>query len=97
MLASETQDLLERAWHQVATDYHGALVHLTTMRAEKKQYLIFGYVELFPHDITLPRTFSAAEKPWAVPGSGGDITLVLSPKSMPTADTLAWCKEAAPA
>src|SRR5579871_5760774 len=38
-------------WPKVATDYHGALVRLATMRAAGKQYLLFGYVELFPRDI----------------------------------------------
>jgi hypothetical protein len=36
-----------RRWPKVATDYHGALLRLATMRAAKRQYLIFGYVELF--------------------------------------------------
>ena len=48
-------------WPKITADYHGALVRLATMRAAKKQYLIFGYVELFPRDIPLrspsrPRT-----------------------------------------
>lgn len=34
-------------WPKAAADYHGALLRLTTMRAAKKWYLIFGYVELF--------------------------------------------------
>ena len=57
-------------WPKVTTDYHGALVRLATMRAAKKQYLLFGYVELFPRDIPVPESFSAGEKPWSVPNSG---------------------------
>jgi hypothetical protein len=37
-----------QTWPKVMTDYHGALVRLATMRAAGKQYLLFGYVELFP-------------------------------------------------
>jgi hypothetical protein len=44
-------------WPKVATDYHGALLRLATMRAAKKHYLIFGYVELFPRDLPLPESF----------------------------------------
>ena len=62
-------------WPKVATDYHGALVRLATMRAAGKQYLLFGYVELFPRDIPVPERFTAGEKPWAVPNFGGDVTL----------------------
>ena len=48
-------------WPKVATDYHGALVRLATMRAAGKQYLLFGYVELFPRDIPVPERFTAGE------------------------------------
>jgi len=54
-------------WPKVATDYHGALARLATMRGAKKQYLLFGYVELFPRDIPVPESFSAGDNPWAVP------------------------------
>ena len=58
-----------------STDYHGGLVRLATMRAAGKQYLLFGYVELFPRDIPIPERFRAGERPWAVPNFGGDVTL----------------------
>ena len=82
-------------WPKIAADYHGAFVRLATMRAAKKQYLIFGYVELFPRDIPLPESFSAADRPWAVPGFRRGITLVVSARAMPVADALAWYGEAA--
>jgi hypothetical protein len=82
-------------WPKVATDYHGALLRLATMRAAKKHYLIFGYVELFPRDLPLPESFTAGDRPWAVPGSGGDVTLAASAVAMPVADALAWYEEAA--
>jgi hypothetical protein len=82
-------------WPKVATDYHGALVRLATMRAAGKQYLLFGYVELFPRDIPVPERFTAGEKPWAVPNVGGDVTLAVSALPMSTADALAWYEAAA--
>ena len=82
-------------WSKVVADYHGALLRLTTMRAAKKQYLIFGYVELFPYDIPLPKCFMAGDKPWAVPGFGGAITIASSALAMSVADALVWYEEAA--
>ena len=82
-------------WPKVATDYHGALVRLATMRAAKKQYLLFGYVELFPRDIPVPESFSAGEKPWSVPNCGGDVTLAVSALPMSVVEALAWYEEAA--
>lgn len=82
-------------WPKVMSDYHGALVRLATMRAAGKQYLLFGYVELFPHDIPVPERFAAGEKPWAVPNFGGGVTLAASALPMSTADALAWYEAAA--
>lgn len=82
-------------WRKAATDYHGALVRLATMRAEGEQYLLFGYVELFPRDIPVPERFTAGERPWAVPNVGGDVTLAVSALPMSTADALAWYEAAA--
>jgi hypothetical protein len=82
-------------WPKIAADYHGALIRLATMRAAKRQHLIFGYVELFPRDIPPPESFRARDRPWAVPGFGGGITLVASALAMPVSDALAWYEEAA--
>ena len=81
-------------WPKVATDYHGALVRLATMRAAGKQYLLFGHVELFPRDIPVPGHFTAGERPWAVPNIGGDVTLAASALPMSTSDALAWYEAA---
>ncbi len=82
-------------WPKVTMDYHGALVRLATMRAAGKQYLLFGYVELFPRDIPVPERFTAGERPWAVRDAGGDVTLAASALPMSTADALAWYEAAA--
>lgn len=82
-------------WPKIAADYHGALLRLVTVRSEKKHYLIFGFVELFPRDIPLPDSFTAGGKPWPVPGSSGRVTLAASARAMPVADALTWYEEAA--
>lgn len=82
-------------WRQVTEDYHGALVRLTTMRAAETQYLMFGLVELFPRDISPPRSFTAGKKPWSVPDFGGGVTLAASASAMRVADALAWYEAAA--
>ena len=82
-------------WRKAATDYHGALVRLATMRAAKIQYLLFGYVELFPRDIPVPENFSAGKKPWTVPNLDGDVTLAVSALQMSVVGALAWYEEAA--
>ncbi len=82
-------------WPKVATDYHGALVRLVSMRAEKNWYLVFGYVELFPRDVPLPTSFAAGNAPWKLPGSSGKVALAMSATAMPVADALAWYEKAA--
>ncbi len=82
-------------WKHVLSDYHGALVRLATMRANKNWYLLFGYVELFPHDIPVPRPFCSGQRPWHVPGYGGDITLAASANQLLVADALTWYEDAA--
>lgn len=92
---SERLDRTESAWRKAATDYHGALVRLTTMRANQIHYLLFGYVELFPRDIPVPESFNAGEKPWSVPNLGGNVTLAVSALQMSVGDALAWYEGAA--
>ena len=82
-------------WREATTDYHGALVRLATMRAAGKQYLLFGYVELFPRDIPVPESFSAGEKPWRVPNSGSGVTLAVSAVQMSVVGALDWYEKAA--
>ncbi|WP_027582034.1 VPA1262 family N-terminal domain-containing protein [Bradyrhizobium sp. Ai1a-2] len=94
-IAACSSSKLASRWPNVTTDYHGALIRLVTMRAGGKQYLLFGYVELFPRDIPVPKRFAAGQKPWTVPNIGGDVTLAASALPMATADALAWYEEAA--
>ena len=77
----------------VLSDYHGALVRLATMRADRKQYLLFGYVELFPQDLPVPESFNAGVKPWSCPGLSG-VTFGVSAISMPVLDALSWYENA---
>jgi hypothetical protein len=82
-------------WPKVTSDYHGALVRLTTMRAAKAQHLLFGYVEFFPRDTPVAEGFNAGDRPWTVPNFGGDVTLGVSALPMSVADALAWYERAA--
>jgi hypothetical protein len=93
--AAPARFAMAKRWPNIVGDYHGALVRLTTMRAAKKQYLLFGYVELFPRDLPLPQSFRAADRPWRVPNFGGDVTLAASAMSMSVEDALRWYEEAA--
>lgn len=44
-----------RDWkQQIIADYPAAIVRLATLRAEKRQHLIFGWVELYPVDMSAP-------------------------------------------
>lgn len=80
-------------WGKAATDYHGALVRLATMRANDTQYLLFGYVELFPRDLPVPKRFNVGDKPWTCPGLSG-VTFGVSAISMPVLDALSWYENA---
>lgn len=82
-------------WPKLLTDYHGALVRLATMPAAGKQYLLFGYVELFRRDIPVPERFAARDKPWRIPNFRRDVTLAASAMPMSLADALAWYEAAA--
>lgn len=82
-------------WPKVEDDYHGAVVRLAAMRAAQTQYLLFGYVELYPRDIPVPAAFNAGEKPWPVPNLGGGVTLTASALPMSVTEALAWYEEAA--
>ena len=82
-------------WPKVEADYHEAVVRLAAMRAAKQQYLLFGYVELYPRDIPVPAGFNAGDKPWPVPSFGGDVTLTASALPMSVAEALAWYEQAA--
>lgn len=82
-------------WPKVEADYHGAVVRLAAMRAAKQQYLLFGYVELYPRDIPVPEAFNVGDKPWPVPNFGGDVSLTASALPMSVSEALAWYEEAA--
>lgn len=93
MINATPPSLRPSAWRKVDSDYHGALVRLATMRANCTQYLLFGYVELFPRDLPVPESFNAGSGPWAVPGLSG-VTLAMSATSMSVLDALSWYENA---
>ncbi|MGB8839616.1 MAG: VPA1262 family N-terminal domain-containing protein [Aliidongia sp.] len=83
-------------WPKVKADYHGALIRLITMRdgKSKAQYLLFGFVELFPHDIKVPDDFTVGDAPFRVP-SYDNLTLAASARRVSVADALSWYEDAA--
>lgn len=64
-------DPVESALLELARDYPTALVRVASLRAERRQHLLFGWVELFPFDMDAPPGWKAGKKPWTVPGSSG--------------------------
>ena len=54
---------------QLIDDYQGALIRLATLRANKQQYLLFAWIELYPFDMRIPDRWTAGDEPWRVPKS----------------------------
>ncbi len=79
---------------QLLDDYPEALVRIASLRAEKKQYLLFAWIELYPIDIQTPSGWQAGDKPWNVPGSSG-WTLAFSARQVKTDAVLDWYSQIA--
>jgi hypothetical protein len=79
---------------QLADDYRGALVRLATLRANKQQYLLFGWVELYPFDMKLPTGWTSGEQAWRVPQSDS-WSCAFSASPVTVAQALDWYEEAA--
>jgi hypothetical protein len=73
---------------QLIDDYQGALIRLATLRANKRQYLLFAWVELYPFDMNVPDGWNSGEE-WPVPGSGG-WTCAFSATKVTVAKALEW-------
>ncbi len=77
----------------IIEDYQGALIRLANLRADGEQYLLFAWVELFPHDMILPSGWTADKRPWKVPGHQG-WTCFFSAKRLTTHEALDWYEAA---
>ena len=79
-----------RAWPaHLEDDFAGATVRLTTLMQSRAQYLLFGCVELYPHEIPLPPQ-NISPLTQNVRGA----TLVSGVAVMPVAKALAWYESA---
>ncbi|WP_109477604.1 VPA1262 family N-terminal domain-containing protein [Paraburkholderia sp. C35] len=79
---------------QLVEDYPEALIRLATARGDKKHYLLFAWVELFPFDMSAPSGWSAGAKPWPIPGHKG-WTCGFTARKCKTRDALDWYEAAA--
>lgn len=79
---------------ELERDYPTALVRVASLRAEGRQHLLFGWVELFPFDMEAPPGWRAGRKPWTVPGRSG-WSCGFSAHATPVAEALRWYAEAA--
>ncbi len=79
---------------QLIDDYQGALIRLATLRANKQQYLLFAWVELYPFDMQIPDRWTAGDEPWRVPKSDS-WTCAFSAWPVGVATALDWYEAAA--
>lgn len=74
---------------QLTSDYPWSVVRIASLRADKIQHLLFGWVELYPFDMEAPSGWRAGQKPWSVPGFPG-WTCGFSASRIGTADAIRW-------
>jgi hypothetical protein len=79
---------------QLTDDYKGALIRLATLRANKKQYLLFAWIELYPFDMRLPDRWISGDQAWRVPQSDS-WTCAFSATPVTVREALDWYEAAA--
>lgn len=79
---------------QLTTDYQGALIRLATLRANKQQYLLFAWVELYPFDKRLPAGWASGDHSWRVPQSNS-WSCAFSARPVTVTEALDWYEAAA--
>jgi hypothetical protein len=79
---------------QLIDDYQGALIRLATLRANKQQYLLFAWIELYPFDMQIPDRWTGGGEPWRVPKSDS-WTCAFSAWPVGVAIALDWYEAAA--
>ncbi|WP_043352992.1 VPA1262 family N-terminal domain-containing protein [Methylobacterium sp. B1] len=80
-------------WHHLLTDYPESVLRVASLRADREQLLLFGWIELYPFDMIAPESWRAGARPWPVPGHDG-WTCAFSATKMSSADALHWYGEA---
>ena len=89
----EAESLSPDPWAIVADDYPSALVRVAALRADGVQHLIFGWIELYPFDMTAPDGWIAGQKPWSVPGQPR-YSCTFSATKVPVRRALNWYADA---
>jgi len=79
---------------QLTDDYHGALIRLATLRANKQQYLLFAWIELYPFDMRLPDGWISGDQAWRVPQSDS-WSCAFSATPVTVSEALDWYEAAA--
>lgn len=74
-------------WFFPAGDYRAAVVRLATVSARRTQHLVWGAVELFPTEVSVPATFVDH---WANAPGTDDLTLVYGQTATSIGEGLAW-------
>jgi hypothetical protein len=87
-------DGIPKIRQQLIDDYQGALIRLATLRANKQQYLLFAWIELYPFDMQIPGRWTAGDEPWRVPKSDS-WTCAFSTWPASVATALDWYESAA--
>ena len=82
-------DNCSATWPHLIDDYPEALVRIATLRGDGQHHLLFGWVELFPFEMRVPKGWTAGDKPWRVPGTS-NWTCSFSATPIETSKTLEW-------
>lgn len=94
-MTDTSDELLPSDWkHKIIADYPEAVVRLATIRADKRQHLVFGWVELYPFDTSAPLSWKAGDRPWTVPTTD-DWTCAFSATRTTTLRALEWYEQLA--
>lgn len=84
---------LAECWPHLLADYPEALLRVASLRADGEQHLLFGWIELYPFDMTAPVSWRAGDRTWPVPGYDG-WTCAFSATKLRGAEALRWYEDA---
>lgn len=80
-------------WPHLSADYPEALLRVASLRADGEQHLLFGWIELYPFDMTAPDSWRSGKQTWPVPGYDG-WTCAFSATKLSSTEALQWYQDA---